>query len=61
MVILQIWEVLRGRDGQGSASKRSMAGKGDARTEFEKNATKLRSKERKLKPRRPVAPIQHRD
>lgn len=29
------------------------------RTDFEKNATKLRSKERKLNPQSPVAPIKH--
>ena len=55
-----VWEVVEGKVKRAAAGKRSKAGKSGARTEFEKNATELRSKERKLKPQRPVAPIQHR-
>lgn len=39
--------------GQGKASKR------DGRTEFERNTSKLRSKERKLNPQRSIAPVKH--
>ena len=31
----------------------------DVRTEFEKNATKLRGKERRLNPQKPIKPVQH--
>jgi hypothetical protein len=32
----------------------------DQKTDWERNATELRSKERKLKPQSPVPPIKHR-
>lgn len=31
----------------------------DARTEFEKNASKLRGRERRLNPQKPIKPVQH--
>ncbi len=57
---MQIWEVVEGKVKRVAAGKHSKGKKSDARSDFEKNATELRSKERKLKPQRPVAPIQHR-
>jgi len=56
---LHIWEVVKGKGKRTSTVKRSRAGKVDVRTEFEKNATELRSRERKLKPQLPVKPVKH--
>ena len=58
---MRIWEVVKRKGKRTSAVKRSRADKSNARTEFEKNATELRSKERELKPQRPVVPIKHKD
>jgi hypothetical protein len=41
-------------------SKKAHKTKRPQPTDFEKNATKLRSKERNLQPKRPVPPVKHR-
>lgn len=56
---MQIWEVVEAKVKRAAAGKRSKGDKSDARSEFEKNTAELRSKERKLKPQRPIAPIKH--
>lgn len=53
---MQVWEIL------GSVKKRPGAKKQTApqKTDFEKNASKLRSKERELSAQSPVKTIKHR-
>lgn len=57
VVVLHIWEVL-GKVGVIKAQRRRT--KTVQQTDFEKNASALRSKERKLSPQSPVSPIKHR-
>ncbi len=56
---MRLWEIVGGKRKQSVAVKRGGSRQSDVRTEFEKNATKLRGKERKLNPQRPVAPVKH--
>jgi hypothetical protein len=56
---MHIWEILGEKSKPSTAGVHSKASKHDRRTEFEKNASKLRSKERKLKPQLPVKPVKH--
>lgn len=56
---MYIWEVVSNRRKPSTKAMQGKASRRDGQTEFEKNATKLRSKERKLNPQSPVAPIKH--
>lgn len=51
-----MWEILGTAKKQSSAKKQTLQPKSD----FEKNASKLRSKERELNAKSPVSPIKHR-
>ena len=57
---MHIWEVINSKRKPSTTSMQGEPRKRDTRTEFEKNASKLRSKERKLNPQSPIAPIKHR-
>ena len=56
---MYIWEVVSDKRKPSAKAVQGKASRRDGQTEFEKNATKLRSKERKLNPQSPVAPIKH--
>ena len=56
---MRVWEVVGSKRKQSGAVKRVGSRQSDVRTEFEKNTSKLRGKERKLNPQRPVAPVKH--
>lgn len=57
VVVLHIWEML-GKVGVMKAERRRK--KTVQKTDFEKNVSALRSKERNLSPQSPVSPIKHR-
>jgi hypothetical protein len=57
---MHIWEVVHSKPKAPTTAAQHKPSKRDEPTEFEKNATKLRSKERKLNPQSPIAPIKHR-
>ena len=57
---MQVWEVVNSKRKPSTPTQQGKVGKGGERTEFEKNVSKLRSKERKLNPRSPISPIKHR-
>jgi hypothetical protein len=57
---MYIWEVIKNKQKPSATAAQGKTSRRDGQTEFEKNASKLRSKERKLNPKRPVAPIKHR-
>jgi hypothetical protein len=57
---MHIWEVVNSKPKPPTTAAQRKPSKRDEPTEFEKNATKLRSKERKLNPQSPIAPIKHR-
>jgi hypothetical protein len=58
VVDLLIWEVV---DGQAAKAKRKQTKRksADQKTDWERNAAKLRSKERALRPQSPVKPVSH--
>lgn len=51
---MRVIEVVQQRKRPAKPEKRNYG-----RTDFEKNTTKLRSRDRKLDPQRPVSPIKH--
>jgi hypothetical protein len=57
---MQVWEVVNSKRKPSTPPVQGKVGKRGEPTEFEKNVSKLRSKERKLNPQSPVAPIKHR-
>ena len=57
---MQVWEVVNSKRKPSTPAVQGKVRKRDAQTEFEKNVSKLRSKERKLNPQSPIAPIKHR-
>lgn len=59
VVNMHIWEVTSCKGKQSKRAVKGKSSKRDVRTEFERNASKLRSKERKLNPQRSIAPIKH--
>ena len=59
VVNMHIWEVTSYKREQSKGAAKSKSSKRDGRTEFERNASKLRSKERKLNPQRSIAPVKH--
>jgi len=56
VVILRIWEVIDTKAKKTSAAARH---KNTKPTNFEKNLSKLRGKERSLRPQTPVKPVSH--
>lgn len=60
VVNMYVWEVLNVNRKPTARAEQGKVGKRGERTEFEKNVSKLRSKERKLNPQSPVSPIKHR-
>jgi hypothetical protein len=63
VVTVRICEVVKGVSKPPAVAKPKpkKPRKRDERSEFEKNAAKLRSKERKLKPQKPIPPVKHYD
>ena len=59
VVNMRVWEVVGSKRKQSGTVKSGGSRQSNGRTEFEKNTSKLRGKERKLNPQRPVAPVKH--
>lgn len=56
---MRVNEVIAGKTAQSVAGQRSARASAEVKTAFERNATKLRGKERRLNPQKPVKPVKH--
>lgn len=52
---MKVWEVLSPNVERGNVKRKKSA----PTTDFEKNAAKLRGKERKLNAQKPISPVKH--
>lgn len=56
---MRVSEVVAGRTTTSVVGQGGTQASADAKTAFEKNATKLRGKERRLNAQKPVKPVKH--